>query len=242
MIDVARGQGLDLVVAVCDDEKIVAETLTEIVGDILKERERKFEIIQFYDGTSLLERINEIDLVFLDIDLPEHDGIYIGNRIRELNSGCTIIMATGREDYYKEAFRISALRYITKPFDKMEIYEAILAFLNTRRGENYVDVFYKRNPLKVKEKEILYIRSMDSYSEVVVQDYVLRTEKPMNILEQELDDTLFFRIHKQYIVNMSAIDRFNKESVVIQDKELNISRRKKREFEMKYLEYELKYR
>lgn len=242
MSDKVLGKAPDIVVAVCDDEKLVAQSLTGIVDDILRQRERKCRIIQFYDGTSLLEAIMNIDLVFLDIDLPEHDGIYIGSRIKELNPKCTIIMATGREDRFKDAFKISAFRYITKPFDKMEIYEAIQAYLDTRRGENYVDLFYKRNPMRVKEKEILYIRAMDSYSEVVVQNHVMRTEQSVTSLEQELDPSLFFRIHKQYIVNMSAIQSCNKTSVVIGDKELSISRRKKSEFEKRYLEYAMKCR
>lgn len=242
MKDKINSRGYDFVIAICDDEKNVVEVLAKMVAGILKTCGKKYQICKYNSGTELIKYIRKIDLVFLDIDMPGQDGLLTGSKIREMKQDCKIIMATGHEDFYKGAFKIQALRYVTKPFEIKEVTEAIQAFLNTRQGENYIDAFYNRNSYKVKQKEILYIRAMDSYSEIIVQNRVLRTEKSMSKLEEELDDSLFFRIHKQFIVNMSAIEEQKKNSVVIQDKEFNISRRKKSEFEMKYLEYSLKYR
>lgn len=230
------------IIAICDDEKNVVEELKRMIDSSLKTCGEKYQIWSFTSGIELVKCIEKIDLVFLDIDMPEEDGFSIGNKIRKMNPDCKIIMATGCESCYKEAFKIQALRYVTKPFAIKEVIEGIQAFFNTRRGETSIEAFYNRNIYKVKQKEILYIHAMDSYSEIIIQNRTLRTEKSMSKLEEELDKCLFFRIHKQFIVNMSAIEKYKKNSVVIQGKEFSVSRRKKTEFEMRYLEYDLKYR
>ncbi len=235
------GKELDFVVAVCDDEIKIVEKLAEIIDGVLKESQKHYEIRLFCTGIELLKHVKDINLVFLDIDMPECDGLTIGNMIKEQKPDCTIIMATGREDCFKEAFKIRAFRFVTKPFDKKEIAEALHAFLDSLRGENYIEAYYNRNLYKIKEKEILYIRAMDSYSEIVLPDCVLRTNESMANLEKDLDAELFCRIHKQYIVNMSAIDKYCRGSVMIKEEKFGISRRKKTEFEMKYLEYQMKF-
>ena len=235
------GNYADLVVAVCDDETAIVKKLARIVDSVLAGFQKHYEIRCFCSGSELLKQAKEVNLVFLDIDMPVYDGLTIGSKIKEINPACVIIMATGREDCYKEAFKIQAFRFVTKPFDKAEITEAIRAFLDSYRGENYIEAYYNRNLCRIKEKKILYFRAMDSYSEIVLPDCVLRTNESLSNLEKELDDVLFFRIHKQYIVNMYAIERYYKGSIVIKEKKLEISRRKKSEFERKYLEYQMKY-
>lgn len=236
------GQNVDFVAAVCDDEKSIVEMLSQTVDDILKETQKTYEIRCFCSGSELLKQASDIQLVFLDIEMPDCDGLTIGSKIHEINPDCTIIMATGREDCYKEAFKIQAFRFVTKPFDRNEIAEAIQAFLDSFRGENTIEAYYNRKLYKIKEKNILYIRAMDSYSEIVLSNQVLRTNESMANLENILDHSLFCRIHKQYIINMSAIEKFCKGYVIINDTKLDISRRKKAEFEAKYLEYQMKFR
>lgn len=232
---------VDFVVAVCDDEIGIVEELSTLVEKVLEQNNKNCKIVGFLSGEKLLKNIEKIDLVFLDIDMPGINGIEVGNRIKSLKNECKIIMATGREDCYKDAFKIQAFRYVTKPFEINEISEALVAYINSRHGEDFIDAYYNRSPYRIKQKDIRYIRAMDSYSEIIVSNRVLRTEKSMAKLEEELDPVMFFRIHKQYIVNMAAVEQYKKDAVIIQNERLCVSRRKKNEFEKKVLEYELIY-
>lgn len=232
----------DFVIAVCDDEGASTEKLAELIKGALKGSDRRYEIRVFDCGSRLLEQIEEIDVAFLDVDMPGENGLAVGKRIKEIRPECMIVMATGREDCFKEAFCIQALRYITKPFEKKEVFEAVNAFLDAFNGDKYIKAYYNRNLYKIKQSDILYIRAMDSYSEIVLKNYVLRTEKSMALLESELDSAMFYRIHKQYIVNMAAVETRNKDSVIVNGIELGVSRRKRADFEMKYIEFDLRYR
>lgn len=233
---------VNFTIAVCDDEKSSTVILSGLIEKALFDSNFKYEIQAFYNGRDLLKKIDEIDLVFLDVDMPNEDGLFIGGVISERRPKCKIVMATGRDDCFKGAFKINALRYITKPFDEKEVYEAVWSFVDTRPGQKYTEAYLNRNIYQIRQSEIQYIRAMDSYSEIVVRNHVLRTEKSLAILEKELDSSIFYRIHKQYIVNMAFVESRKKDSVVIQGVELGVAKRKRADFEMKYIEYDLKFR
>ena len=230
------------VIGICDDEQQIAQYLKSMVDDIMEKYHRVCEIHLFASGTELLEKIEDMDVVFLDIEMPEMDGIQTGLRINAVNPKCKIIMATAMETRYKDAFRISALRFVTKPFKKTEVQEALNAFLETRIGEDSIGVYMNRQQVDIRQKDILYIRSVDSYSEIVTRGSLFRTERPLIELMDELDDRLFYRIHKKYIVNMAAVKIIEKDNAIIDNEKLKISRRNKVQFEEKYLKYRIKYR
>ena len=71
---------------------------------------------------------------------------------------------------------------------------------------------------------------------------ILRKDCSLSELEQELSKELFFRVSRQYIVNLGKITEYAKGSIHIQGKKILISRRRKKEFEQAYLEYDLRYR
>ena len=71
---------------------------------------------------------------------------------------------------------------------------------------------------------------------------ILRKDCSLSELEQELSKELFFRVSRQYIINLGKITEYTKGSIFIQGKKILISRRRKKEFEQAYLEYDLRYR
>ena len=71
---------------------------------------------------------------------------------------------------------------------------------------------------------------------------ILRKDCSLSELEQELSKELFFRVSRQYIVNLGQIAEYAKGSIFIQGKKILVSRRRKKEFEQAYLEYDLRYR
>ena len=97
-------------IAICDDEENVLEKLKRLLTEITKQEEIPCSIITFNSGKSLLERIQEIQLVFLDIEMPDFDGIRTGLLMKRRNPDCQIMIASGREDRFKETFLIGAMR------------------------------------------------------------------------------------------------------------------------------------
>ena len=233
-------------VGICDDEPLIIEALQRIILEIADKNDWEINISCFESGKELLEVVDTLGAVFLDIDMPELDGIETGKRIGEKNQDCKIIMATGRADKFKEAFRIQAFRFVTKPFDEVEIEEALQAVINTQIGLETIELYEKRNSYQIPQRDISYITAYDGYSEFFVSgrdtDRILRKDCSLSELEQELSKELFFRVSRQYIINLGKITEYAKGSILIQGKKMLISRRRKKEFEQAYLEYDLRYR
>lgn len=230
------------VIGLCDDQMAVAMRLKKIISDILQEEGENWEICLFDSGEKLLETAELINVVFLDIEMPGLDGIETGKELKRRNPDCKIIMATGKVERFKEAFHIQAMRFITKPFDKREIEEALKAVEKSHVGNAKIELYYLRNSYQIEQDKIQYIKAYNGYTEYRVENQVFRKDMSLNEVEKMLDKRLFVRIHRQYIINMRWIQSYSNGKVEIGDIEIDVSRRKRKDFEQKYIEYDLNYR
>lgn len=230
------------VIGICDDQKEVAFELSEVVQSIQKSWNCEWDVRLYTSGEELLKEINGIDIVFLDIEMPEIDGIEVGKKIKLINPYCKIIMATGKVERFKEAFQIHAVRFITKPFEKKEVEEALEAAITMSFGGNTIELYNMRIAHNIPQYMICYVEAYNGYTEFMVDNHIFRKEVSLTELESILDDRLFFRINRQYIINFRWINAYLKEEIQINGNVFKISRRKKKEFEKKYIEFDLKYR
>lgn len=231
-----------IAIGICDDQPEVLRELQKILCEICMEKEIDKEICAFTDGNEMLEHIEEIQIVFLDIEMPQMDGIELGKKIKERNPKCKVIMATGMVERFKEAFYIQALRFVTKPFAKGEVKEALEVAMEGLFFTKNVEGYAERNRFEIPEEEIEFIRAYNGYSELYVGEKSFRRECSLLELEEILNDHLFARINRDIILNLSFVEHYNEERAVVGKKEFRISRRRKKEFERKYMEFDLKYR
>ena len=229
-------------IGICDDEEMILKTLYGLVEQAVRKTGLEFEILVFSSGKDLLQQAEELEIAFLDIEMPEVDGIETGRMLRQRNSECEIIMATGIEKRYKEAFHVRALRFVTKPFEPSEIEEAIEACLKRRIGIETVDVYRNRNFCQVHQKDIVYVISYGSYVELLAKGKRFRKEASMEEMEKILETQLFFRADRKYLVNFGHVDDYKNGIVTIGKEDIKVSRRSKKEFERAYIEFDLKYR
>lgn len=230
-------------IGICDDEKLVIDAIESMIQKIAHKNHWDIVIRSYVSGKDLLMAVYTLDAVFLDIDMPELDGIETGRKICEMNSDCKIIMATGRVDRFKESFHIRAFRFVTKPFEEYEIEEALQSVIKGHIGLDTIELFENRILYKISQRDILYISAYNGYSECVVSSggtqRVLRKELSLFELEQELSRELFFRVSRQYIVNLNKITDYHNGIIHMQEKKILVSRRRKKEFERAYIEFDL---
>lgn len=231
-----------IVIGICDDVTIVLQDFQKLLSEICTEMGIDREILTFTDGYEMLEHIDEIQVAFLDIDMPQMDGIELGKRIKERNPKCKVIMATGMEERFKDAFQIQALRFVTKPFRKAEVSEALEAAMEGICFTKSIEVYAGRNKYEIPEEEIVYIRAYNGYSELCVGENRFRRECSLKELEDVVNECLFVRINRDVIINLNFVDTYKEEQLVVANREFCISRRRKKEFERKYVEFDLKYR
>ncbi len=228
-------------VALCDDQEHILVQLKELLEGILKRKKCQYIIQAFSSGEELIGKNEYFDAIFLDIEMPGMDGIQAGEIIRQRNTECKIIMATSAIDRYKEAFHIRAFRFITKPFVISEVEEAINATLDLKKDDDSIELYHQRVLCKVKLKDIQYIQAYNGYSEFLVGNRIFRKEISLNSIEEQLDTQFFSRIHRQYIVNMRWITSYDNGEVKVGKEVIPVSKRKRKEFEQEYIEFDLKY-
>lgn len=115
---------------------------------------------------------NQIDVAFLDIEMPQLDGIELARRLKQIDENIRVIYMTAYEQYALDAFRIDALGYVLKPYDEEDIKHEL----------------QKAIRMKGKPKKKVKIQTMPSFS-VLVDDEVLRFEraKPEELLALLVD-------------------------------------------------------
>ena len=229
-------------IGICDDELHVLQILKRMVEDYCETYAVRAEIHLFASGAELLALAEDLDLLFLDIEMPEIDGIAAGKLLRKKNQHCKIVMVTCREDRMKEAFYLEAYRFISKPIHAGEVEEAMRDYEQATAGHQMIQLWEMRQPVTVKQREIVYVQTFDSYTEFVVGNHLLRSEASLSALEKELDPRLFVRVNKKYIVNLSYVGWYDKGKLPIHENIMTVSRRKKSEFEKRYREFDLYYR
>ena len=126
--------------------------------------EKEWEVLGFDSPEKLLGEADKINILLLDIEMPQMDGIETGKRI----------------DRFKEAFKIKAFRFITKPFAISEVREAIASSLVSELGDKEIEVFKNRISLNIKETDILFVRAFNGYVEIIAGNELYRKDITMS--------------------------------------------------------------
>ncbi|HLF34723.1 MAG TPA: LytTR family DNA-binding domain-containing protein [Cyclobacteriaceae bacterium] len=183
-----------------------------------------------YSAMETMSKLNqyEIDLVFLDIDMPEISGMDL---IKSLSKKPSFIFVTAYREFAAEAFEVDAIDYLVKPVSFPRFLKAVNKFLLSVRekyaaNENYLQIRSDRKTHKVYMRSILYIEGLKDYVKVHQENgEILITHKTMSGMENLLDGQGFIRCHKSYLVRISKIDVFTNEYLEISGKQIPIGRK-----------------
>lgn len=192
------------------------------------------------------------DLVFLDIEMPRMNGFEMLKKIAPVDFN--IIFTTAYNKYAINAIKLSALDYLLKPIDKMELSIAIKKCLQSMEQKNMgykMDILLKnigrQNAMDktltltstegvrfIRMKDIVRLEAHGRYTKFYLTNKEdILTSRTLGDFEEILTENEFFRIHETHIINLFYIDRFHKGNnyVLLTDKtELPLARRRKEEF------------
>jgi len=182
-------------------------------------------------------RNHKIDLVFLDINMPEISGISFA---KSINKDIKIIFTTAYRDYAVEGFELQAVDYLLKPVSFERLLKAVNTYFEVysesknnisqkTENNNFMFVRSDRRMIKIDFSEIIYIESYSDYIKIHLGNETIVTRKTISAIEAKLPKNEFIRIHRSFIVALHKISSFTNEHIVIQNKSLTISRSYKNE-------------
>ena len=178
---------------------------------------------------------NEIDLIFLDVEMPIINGFDL---LESLDDPPQVILITGNPDYALKAFEYNATDYLYKPislarFDA-SVKRAVAKFEQINQmdeEEEYIFVKSNLRQRKVVLNDIKYVEALGDYVKLITNEGNVVILSTMKSFEQKLPKDKFLRIHKSYIVNLEKIEKFNSKIIIVAGNQIPLSRHKKTELE-----------
>ena len=172
-------------------------------------------------------REKQIDLIFLDINMPKLSGITFA---RSLENPPMIIFTTAYPEYAVEGFEVNAIDYLVKPI----AFERFLKAVNKARDhfqfkqdspgikqQGFIILKSDKKIYKINENDILYIQSYGDYMKVYTHEKVIIAAETLKNIEKLLGHQ-FVRIHKSFIVSINRINFIEGNQVKIEDQFLPI--------------------
>lgn len=209
-------------IAICDDEKYYRIKIKQQLILFLDQHQIDYNISTFSSAEELCEqfmsRVN-YDIVFLDINMKEMNGIDVAYKLRSYKNDVFIAFVTGYINYALEGYKVDAIRFILK--DNLDIYiaecmNAIMRKMEIQLSKMEINFIEGKRQLHIDK--ILYIESHKHKLKFRVYDTDLKEYEiydKLDNFELKVREFGFLRIHKSYLVNMKYIKRINHYKVIL---------------------------
>ena len=216
---------------IVDDEPIAREILENYLQKlntikVVKSCKNVKEALEITSKT-------KIDLVLLDINMPEISGLTLA---KVIDKNIKVIFTTAYREYAVDGFDIQAVDYLLKPISYERFLQAITKFFKLsetistktpvleQQKTDFIFVRSDRKMVKINFNDILYIESLSDYIKIHTKEKVIVTRETISNMEGKLPSMLFLRIHRSYIIAIHKIETYTNEFIEINKKALPISR------------------
>ncbi|SKB83004.1 two component transcriptional regulator, LytTR family [Soonwooa buanensis] len=200
---------------IIDDEPLAVSLLEKYVFET-----PNFELLStFLNPIEAIEFIqnNDVDLVFLDIQMPELSGI---NFMKIVGDKVKYILTTAYSEFAMEGYEHNVIDYLLKPITisrfQKGIEKAKERFASVQESEkNYFFIKSSGQQYKILFDDILYIESIKDYVNVKTKNHEYIVLDTLKSMEEKLPDSVFCRVHKSYILNLNQIKSVDSKSVLL---------------------------
>ena len=209
-------------IAVCDDESVICRTIYDMIKDISKLIDIRFETDCFSSGEELCDEMksNPYDLIFLDIELPRMNGVAVGKYIRESLNNETVQIAyiSSKQQYAMELFESRPINFLIKPITSEKILTIIEKLLKLHAVDTQIFKFKVRQEfIKLPMSEIIYLSSSGRTVTLVSLDKSYTFYGTLEDIYNEIKNRHFLYIHKSFIVNYRYVRQYEYEQVTLLD-------------------------
>ena len=227
-----------MIVAICDNEEPFRKELKNFLLQYKKESRVYLDIIEFSNGQSLLDYEREIDIAFLDYDMPGLNGMSTAKELRNKNSVCCIMFVTSYPEHVFESFEVNTYRYFIKPIDIEKLNIAMDNYVKERKMLSPIIVNIDGEQLTINSKDIIYLEADGKYCQIRTLNNTFRSSKTISKVFELLPQHCFYRTLKSYAVNLYQVNAIKDKCVIFNNGEkAAISRNNMTDFKKSYREF-----
>lgn len=235
-------------VAVIDDESIFRMQLKMMVEKLSASKEIPLEVEEFSSGPDFISVLSErrFDIVFMDIFMPDMDGIEAAKKLREMTERTFLIFMTASEGHYPDAFSLHAFDYVTKPFTIERIDQVLTEIIeHTPMDAAFIKLAAGPIDEKVYLKDIISVTTDGHYLEINKDDGTTSRVRLTSgeFLDLAGADKRFIMVNRGIIINMDFIHHLEGGDIYMDDKSIfPISARKVSEISQQIKDYQFSNR
>ncbi|MBQ9459390.1 MAG: response regulator transcription factor [Oscillospiraceae bacterium] len=198
-----------------------------VCDDLPEERSSLLQMLRVYEschdvelaletaasGTELLSmwRPGRWSIIFLDVYMPEMDGIEAARRLRAVDGDCALVLATTSQDHGIAAYELHALDYLTKPFSQQDVDNAMDWFLKQRTKQGLeLDIRTQDGERTIRADEIRYIESRGHRCVIHIAAEDVSVRGSIDELSADISDAGFFRCHQSFLINFAHVSQVEK--------------------------------
>lgn len=228
-------------IAICEDEKETQLLIEDQLDNILKNINIEYEIKKYSSGEELLDsNLKDIDILLLDIQMGQINGMDTARKIRQLGNKMEIIFITSLIDYVQEGYEVRAYRYILKPIESKELKQHVITCIKEieTNKNKYIVIKNRSNTYKIYSNEIKYIEVQKKEMSIHTINKSFDVRYSLGKIEKDLNLDNFVRCHKSFLVNLSYVENIKLNIAILESgEEIPISRYRYKDVKEKFLKF-----
>ena len=191
----------------------------------------RLNFVEDYDGN--------LDVIFLDIEMPHMDGMTAAKKIREKDQALGIVFVTNMAQYAIHGYEVNAIDFIVKPVSYYVFTDKLnkaIRFSRLNMEKDFV-IQTEDSIIKLTSSQIIYVEKDKNYLVFHTKQGVYRSRGTISELEQQLSGEGFSECINGCLVNLKYVTKMEKDTVWVDEVPLPITRRRKKEFKEDFMKY-----
>lgn len=209
---------MDYRIAICDDRQEDREYVRQLTARWAQQRGNQVEMTEFCSAEQFLFSCPQpdFDLLLLDIEMGEMDGVSLEKQVRRTNELMQIVFITGYSDYITEGYEVAALHYLMKPVKEEKLFAVLdRAVERLHKNTKVLTLETSEEMVRVPLYQVSALEVQRNYVTVHArQDYTVK--KSLSELMEQLDER-FFRVGRSAVVNLNDIGRVTRSDIYLTD-------------------------
>lgn len=225
-------------IAICDDQPEYRNLIIQYVQFYFKEHLIDLEAYEFGSGEELLSSDKTFDIIFLDIEMNELNGIQTTKELNIRSKSTIIFIVTAYQKYLDDAMDLNVFRYIDKPIQAKRLYNGLDKAIDLINNNEITFKTREDGIVTIHKNDIIYVevKRKTVYVNTIEKQYIAREK--MDFFKENLIASYFAIPHVSYVINFNFVKKFQRDKVQLKNGQIiSIAPKKQTEIKKKFMQF-----